>query len=50
MNDKEKDTVTKKERSLLEKLDKIVRSGRIRAQIRPIMERVRADLVASRMR
>jgi len=45
MNDKEKDTVTKKERSLLEKLDKIVRSGRIRAQIQPIMERVRADLV-----
>jgi hypothetical protein len=45
MNDKEKDTVTKKERSLLEKLDKIVRSGRIRAQIRPIVERVRADLV-----
>jgi len=44
MNDKEKDTVTKKERSLLEKLDKIVRSGRIRAQIRPIVERVRADL------
>jgi hypothetical protein len=45
MNDKEKDTVTKKERSLLEKLDKIVRSSRIRAQIRPIVERVRADLV-----
>src|ERR1700720_1213314 len=45
MNDKEKDTVTKKERSLLEKLDKIVRSGRIRAHIRPIVERVRADLV-----
>jgi len=45
MNDKEKDTVTKKERSLLEKLDKIVGSGRIRAQIRPIVERVRADLV-----
>src|SRR6266853_5662675 len=45
MNDKEKDTVTKKERSLLEKLDKSVGSGRIRAQIRPIVERVRADLV-----
>jgi hypothetical protein len=45
MNDKEKDTVTKKERSLLETLDKIVRSEKVHAQILPIVERVRADLV-----
>src|ERR1700730_9078293 len=45
MNDKEKDTVTKEERSLLERLDKIVRSENVRAQILPIVERVRAELV-----
>jgi hypothetical protein len=36
--------VTKEERSVLEALDKIVRSENVRAQIRPIVERVRADL------
>jgi hypothetical protein len=44
MNDKEKDTVTKEERSVLNGLDKIVRSEKVRAQILPIIERVRADL------
>jgi hypothetical protein len=44
MNDKEKDTVTKEERSLLETLDKIVRSEKVRAQILPIVERVRTEL------
>jgi len=44
MNDKEKDTVTKEERSVLNGLDKIVRSEKVRAQILPIVERVRADL------
>ena len=37
--------MTKEERSLLETLDKIVRSEKVRAQILPIVERVRADLV-----
>jgi len=36
--------MTKEERSLLETLDKIVRSEKVRAQIRPIVERVRAEL------
>jgi hypothetical protein len=45
MNDKEKDTVTKEERSLLETLDKIVRSKNVRPRILPIVERVRAELV-----
>lgn len=44
MNDKEKDTVTKEERSVLNGLDKIVRSEKVRAHILPIIERVRADL------
>ncbi len=46
MNDKEKDTVTKEERSVLNGLDKIVRSEKVRAQILPIVERVRADLAS----
>jgi len=33
-----------KERSLLDHLDKILRSKKVRGQIRPIVERVRADL------
>src|SRR5437588_12618954 len=37
--------MTKEERSLLETLDKIVRSEKVRAQILPIVEHVRADLV-----
>jgi len=44
MNDKDKDTVTKKERSLLKTLDKIVRSENVRARILPIVERVRTEL------
>jgi hypothetical protein len=36
--------VNKEERSLLETLDEIVRSEEVRAQLRPIVERVRADL------
>ena len=36
--------MTKEERSVLEALDKIVRSENVRSQIRPIVERVRADL------
>jgi hypothetical protein len=36
--------MTKDERLILETLDKIVRSEKVRAQIRPIVERVRADL------
>jgi hypothetical protein len=36
--------VTKEEQSVLEALDKIVRSESVRARIRPIVERVRADL------
>jgi hypothetical protein len=36
--------VTKEEQSVLEALDKIVRSEPVRARIRPIVERVRADL------
>lgn len=44
MNVKEKDTVTREERSLLETLDKIVRSEKVRAQILPILERVRTQL------
>ena len=44
MNDKEKDTVTKEERSLLETLDKIVRSEKVHAQILPVVERVRTEL------
>jgi len=36
--------VTKEERSLLETLDRIVRSEKVRAQILPTIERVRADL------
>jgi len=38
--------VTKEERSVLEALDKIVRSENVGAQIRPIVERVRADLAS----
>ena len=34
----------KEERSLLQTLDEIVRSGEVRARIEPIVERVRADL------
>src|SRR6266436_5716987 len=44
MNVKEKDTVTREERSLLETLDKIVRSEKVHAQILPILERVRNEL------
>ncbi|MEY2543704.1 MAG: hypothetical protein QOE81_1165 [Verrucomicrobiota bacterium] len=36
--------MTKEEQSVLETLDKIVRSERVRAQIRPAVERVRAEL------
>ena len=36
--------MTKEERSLLETLDGVVRSEGVRAQIQPIVERVRADL------
>ena len=36
--------MTKEERSLLEALDKIVRSENVRAKVGPIVERVRADL------
>jgi hypothetical protein len=36
--------MTKEERSLLETLDSLVRSEKVRAQILPIVERVRADL------
>ena len=36
--------MTQDERSLLEMLDRIVRSNRLRAQICPIVERVRAEL------
>jgi hypothetical protein len=36
--------MTKEERSVLNGLDKIVRSEKVRAQILPIIERVRADL------
>ena len=36
--------MTKQDRSVLEALDKIVRSENVRSQIRPIVERVRADL------
>jgi hypothetical protein len=36
--------MTKEERSLLETLDKIMRSEEVRSQILPIVERVRADL------
>src|SRR5260221_10669888 len=43
-HDKQKATVTKEERSLLQTLDEIVRSGEVRARIEPIVERVRADL------
>lgn len=44
MNDKEKHTMIREEQSLLETLDRIVRSEKVRAQILPIVERVRADL------
>ena len=44
MNVKEKDTVTREERSLLETLDKIVRSEKVHAQILPMVERVRTQL------
>ncbi len=44
MNVKEKDTVTREERSLLETLDKIVRSEKVHAQILPILERVCNEL------
>src|SRR5213082_1126794 len=44
MNVKEKDTVTREERSLLEMLDKSVRSEKVHAQILPILERVRTQL------
>jgi hypothetical protein len=36
--------MTKEERSVLETLDEIVRSDKMRAQLRPIIERVRAEL------
>lgn len=36
--------MTKEERLILETLDEIVRSEKVRAQIRPILERVRAEL------
>ena len=36
--------MTKEERSVLEALDKIVQSEKVRAKILPIAERVRADL------
>jgi hypothetical protein len=36
--------MTKEERSVLETLDRLVRSEQVRAQIQPIVERVRADL------
>lgn len=36
--------MTKEERSLLENLDALTRSDAVRAQIEPIVERVRADL------
>jgi hypothetical protein len=38
------------ERSLLQKLDTVLRSERVRAQIRPIVERVRAELATKRER
>ena len=44
MNVKEKDTVTREERSLLETLDKIVRSEKVHAQILPMVERARTQL------
>src|SRR5438477_494125 len=37
-------SMTKEERSVLEGLDKIVQSEKVRAKILPIAERVRADL------
>ena len=36
--------MTREERILLETLDEVVRSDKVRAQILPIVERVRADL------
>src|SRR5262249_38486465 len=36
--------MTKEERSLLEALDRVVRSRDVRARLEPIVERVRADL------
>lgn len=36
--------MAKKERSVLQKLDKIVRSEKVRTQIRPIVKRVQAEL------
>ena len=36
------------ERSLLQKLDEILRLGGVRAQIQPIVQRVRADLARRR--
>jgi hypothetical protein len=36
--------VTREERILLERLDEVVRSDKVRAQILPIVERVRAEL------
>jgi hypothetical protein len=36
--------MAKEERSLLQTLDEIVRSGEVRARIEPIVDRVRADL------
>ena len=44
MNDKEKHTMTREDRSLLETLDKIVRSEKVHAQILPILERGRTQL------
>src|SRR6266404_1155902 len=44
MNDKEKHTMTKDERSLLEMLDKIVRSEKVRARILSMVARVRTQL------
>src|SRR5437899_4553817 len=44
MNDKEKHTMTKHERSLLETLDKIVRAEKVRARILSMVERVRTQL------
>src|SRR6266446_1075050 len=43
MNDKEKHTMTKDERSLLEMLDKIVRSEKVRARILSMVARVRTQ-------
>jgi hypothetical protein len=36
--------MTKEERSVLETLDEIVRSDKVRTQLQPIIERIRAEL------